>query len=134
MQDAVKEFSERWARHLAMSTGSVMWGSDLKVAPRARYECYPGGRIIDWSILEERQMASKMRCWLLSSASNTLLEQFRQIATAPDGVDAGSLISKGDKLYLYYLGLVTPSHGKTFRLTPLGIAVMTEWVSKGEAS
>lgn len=50
------------------------------------------------------------------------LEQLGQIATAPDGVDAGSLISKADKALLADLGLVVPKYGDRFRLTEKGLA------------
>lgn len=53
------------------------------------------------------------------------LEQFIQIATNP-GIDAGSLVSKDDKRQLAEAGLVTPTYGGSFHLTPLGEHVWQE--------
>jgi hypothetical protein len=51
-------------------------------------------------------------------------EQLFQIGNVwPEGIDAGSLISKSDKASLHDKGLVTPKYGKDFRLTADGLKV-----------
>ncbi len=56
-----------------------------------------------------------------------LLEQFVQIGNAgPAGVDAGDLVSKGDKQLLVEMGLVTPAYGTGFHLTEAGSRVWQE--------
>ena len=58
-----------------------------------------------------------------SEFSTSLIEQFIQIAQADEkGVDAGSLISKSDKVELADQGLVEPKYGTGFRLTKRGVA------------
>lgn len=51
-----------------------------------------------------------------------MIETLRQIANGVGGIDAGDLISKGEKQSLYSLGYVWPAYGTDFRLTPSGKA------------